>query len=79
MSSTGIHDSASVSGGELRERPQLPQTPKHEREEQPLMPSSPTEEARNTVKSLNAQEAGKLDKDKKTYGRTPDGKGASVS
>ena len=70
MSSTGIHDPAPASAGELRDR--LPQKP-----EQPQQAST-TDEAQKTVKGLNDQESTKLDKDKRTYGRTPDGTGASL-
>lgn len=42
------------------------------------VPSTPlTDEASKKVRELNDQEAGKLEQDRKTYGRTPDGTGAS--
>lgn len=37
--------------------------------------ASSTAEAQNTVKSLNQDEAEKDDSKKRTYGRTPEGKG----
>lgn len=66
MSSSSFHDA--VSSAQVRER--LPQNP-----EQPQQVAS-TEEARKAVRQLNDQEASKNDKDKRTYGRTPDGTGA---
>lgn len=67
MSSSSVN--GSVASGELRER--LPQNP-----EQPQQAQS-TDEAQNTVRSLNQQEDGKDEKEKRTYGRTPNGTGSS--
>lgn len=56
--------------GTLRERlPHDPATPQH---------AQSSETAQATVKALNDEEdkAGKDEKEKKTYGRTPDGTGA---
>jgi phosphatidylethanolamine N-methyltransferase len=48
-----------------------------ERMSRPDMPTNPTpiDNAQNTVKSLNQEEADKTDNKKRTYGRTPEGKG----
>jgi phosphatidylethanolamine N-methyltransferase len=48
-----------------------------ERMPRPDVPSNPTstDNAQNTVKSLNKEEADKIDNKKRTYGRTPEGKG----
>lgn len=48
--------------------------PLRERMPKPTNASS-TAEAQNTVKSLNQDEAEKDDSKKRTYGRTPEGKG----
>ena len=69
MNSTSVQTFAPA--GKVRER-------SAQDAEQALLESS-AEEARKTVKDLNDIEARKLDKDKITYGRTPDGKGASFS
>lgn len=68
MSSSSVN--GSLASGELRER--LPQNP-----EQPQQAQS-EDDAQKTVKSLNQQEDGKDEKEKKTYGRTPNGIGSSI-
>jgi len=65
-------DSQGISSDGLRERlPQRPDAPQQAKD---------TESASDAVKALNAQAVtsneGKDEKDKKTYGRTPDGIGA---
>lgn len=64
MSSSGIE---SGGGGGVRERIPHPDQPKN---------STSPDDAQNTVKVLNEKEADKDENQKRTYGRTPDGKGA---
>lgn len=59
---------AGVDASGLRERlPQQPDAPQK---------AASVETAQDAVRQLNQQEADKDEKDKRTYGRTPDGTGA---
>lgn len=62
MSSSGL----TASKGDLRERVPRPEKPTD---------ASSTEDAQKTVRSLNEDEADKDESKKRTYGRTPEGKG----
>lgn len=58
---------AGIDAGGLRERlPQQPDAPQK---------ATSVETAQDAVRQLNSQEEGKDEKDKRTYGRTPDGTG----
>lgn len=65
MSTTSV----AASEGGVRER--IPQP------DQPAQASS-AGDAQDTVKTLNEKEADKDDSEKKTYGRTPEGKGTHL-